>query len=83
MNKNLGFCPFCGSSDLDVARDMDIERDPESGLAVGKDFFYVMCTRCEAAGPTSYDRDEAIAKWKRRATEVDDEPRNLRGDYDE
>jgi len=79
MPNELGFCAFCGSPDLDVARER------ERGIATfsGREFFYVTCDRCEAAGPTDYNRDKAIDKWKQRATEVDDEPRIVRGDYEE
>lgn len=60
MNKP-DYCPFCGHPSTDIARDHDSHAD----------FFYVTCDRCEAAGPTDYDREKAVERWNHRAQEAD------------
>lgn len=47
-------CPFCGS---------------KKGRVWNSDNLFVMCFKCYAKGPTSYEvqtEDEAIALWNRR-----------------
>ena len=57
----LIFCPFCGREAAEVCTDRDMQRE----------FYYVFCGRCEASGPTTYDRDEVVQLWNTRHEEAD------------
>ena len=64
MSATLKHCPYCGSTNLDdTCRDRDAHQV----------FYFVFCNKCEACGPTDYDRDKAIELWNGRRSEADDD----------
>jgi len=58
MTTKLRSCPFCGSDNLD---DTCADRGKDT-----REFYFVFCDRCEANGPTSYEREKAVEMWNRR-----------------
>jgi len=48
-------CPFCGSADLTVRGDDDVEF-----------CFWVHCMHCNAEGPIAQSRRFAIVKWQKQ-----------------
>lgn len=54
-------CPHCGSPDYDVCADRE-------KLGLKRRFYYVVCDKCEACGPTEYTHDKAVESWAQRLT---------------
>lgn len=60
-------CPFCGEQNSLV---MPIGYDTRERLT----FYAVCCGHCQARGPSSIDRDQAVVYWNRSREESAHEP---------
>lgn len=60
-------CPFCGASEYSVAK-------PDGG-------FRAWCAQCGAFGPKKPTIEEAIAAWRRRATDPVQQRAAVAGEY--
>lgn len=59
MTEKLLPCPFCGSEDLETARDKE------------SDWWWVNCNSCRAAGPVMTINTDDVRGWNRRTPVAD------------
>jgi len=72
MNK-LKKCPFCGKTNIYIAPDWELEgKDPDDGTG----YFAAVCNYqnggCGASGGYRETKEEAIAAWNNRESEVEE-----------